>query len=130
MKISSLNCTLNENNGIALVEVSAPLTQEDFKILSQIIDPYIEKNGQLNGIIIHTKKFPGWKNLNSFFSHIKFIKNHHRKIVKLAAVADGIMANFMPALANYFVKAQVKHFAYDQLEEAKKWVNPTYSYQY
>lgn len=119
---NNLTCNLDQKNSLATVEIKDSLAAEDFKILSQTVDPWIKNSGELKGLIIHVKKFPLWENIFGFTSHFSFIKNHHKKIKKLAIVADGALPNVMPKLAGHFIKAEIKNFNYDQLEEAKNWI--------
>jgi len=86
------------------------------------VDPYIRETGKLNGVMIYTKSFPGWDNFAAFLSHIKFVKNHHQKIKKIAAVTDGTFLSIMPQVANHFVQAEVKHFDYDDMDAAFNWL--------
>lgn len=118
----NLNCHLDEENSLLTVEIKDALSEDDFKILVQIVDPFIAKNGNLKGIILHVKQFPYWENLNGLVSHFSFVKNHHRKIKKVALVADGILPGLVPKLAKHFIKAEIKHFAYDELKEGKSWI--------
>jgi hypothetical protein len=117
---SSIKCYLE--NSVLIVEITDSLSQDDFKLLAQTVDPWIEKNGELKGIIVHAKDFPYWKNLGAFASHISFVKNHHKKVRKIAVAADGIIPDLAPKLASHFIQAQIKKFDYNELEEAKRWV--------
>lgn len=114
---------LDESTGVLKIEISAPLTSENFEILSHKIDTWIDKDGKLNGLVIHAREFRGWEDIGSFISHIEFIKNHHQKIGRVALCADGLVPNLMPLLAKHFVKAEVKHFPANQLDQATTWAS-------
>ena len=58
----------------------------------------------------------------SLLAHIRFVKKHHAAIRKVAAVADDGIVAVMPALADHFVKADVRHFGYDDMEGAIAWI--------
>ena len=47
-----LNINLNEDDGIVLLEPNGALSEEDFKAAASIVDPYLEKSGPLNGVLI------------------------------------------------------------------------------
>ena len=47
-----LNVELNEVNGIATLRPNGALSEKDFEYASSVIDPYIEKSENLNGLII------------------------------------------------------------------------------
>jgi hypothetical protein len=55
-------------------------------------------------------------------AHLKFVKNHHRHIAKVAAVTDSGFLTIMPSIVSHFVHAQVRHFDYDDKESALKWL--------
>lgn len=118
----TINCDLDKKTALLTVEIHNSLSAEDFAILSEVVDPWLEKNGKLEGLVIHVKEFPYWENIYGLFSHISFAKNHHRDIKKVALVADGFLPNVMPKLTDHFVKAQIKNFHYNQLQDAKDWV--------
>ena len=70
-----LKIELNEATGIAILEPEGALSEKDFIYASSVIDPYIEKSGKLNGLIINTRKFPGWESFGSLIKHFKFVKD-------------------------------------------------------
>jgi hypothetical protein len=113
---------LNEDTGIVTVTPSAQLNEQDFKLLANEVDPYIEKEGKLNGLIIQIELFPEWKDFAGLISHLKFVREHHKKIKKVAVVTDGQIISIMPKIVDHFVNAKVKYFPYDSLDEAVLWV--------
>jgi hypothetical protein len=117
-----LNTTLNEKEAIATLQPEGALSVEDFDQAVKIIDPFLEQGGKLKGLIIYTKSFPGWDSFASLARHLKFVKNHHRKITHLAFVTDSVIGDIVEKIGSYFVAADVKTFTYKQLAEAKKWI--------
>ena len=113
-----------EPEGIAILEPDGKLSENDFKSAAKMIDPYIEKAGKLNGLIIHTKSFPGWDSFSSFITHMKFVKEHHKKVSHVAFVTDSPIGRIAEDVASHFVNAEVKSFAFDELEASKKWIHP------
>ena len=75
-----LKVGLNEATGIAILKPDGALSKKDFIYASSVIDPYIEKAGRLKGVIINTRKFPGWESFGSLIKHFKFVKGHHKKL--------------------------------------------------
>ena len=114
--------TLLRTDGILILTPEAPLEATDFESLAQEIDPYIEANGKLHGVMIDAESFPGWKDFAGMFAHLKFVKNHHQKLQKLAVVSDSNLLAFAPAIASHFVQAEVKHFSRSQREDALHWL--------
>jgi hypothetical protein len=116
------NYELNRAEGILTVKPTGPLESADFEKLVQEVDPYIEAEGKLNGLMVCAESFPGWDNFAAFVSHIKFVKNHHQKIKKVAAVTDGSFLSIMPQIANHFVAAEIKHFDFNDKDTALIWL--------
>ncbi|MDA3800144.1 MAG: STAS/SEC14 domain-containing protein [Kiritimatiellae bacterium] len=117
-----LHINLNKASGIVIAEPDGKLSKEDFVEAAKLIDPYIEETGKLNGIIIHTQSFPGWESFGAMVKHFKFVKNHHQCISHVAIVTDSKIGNTAEHIGSHFVKAEVKSFGYDEIEQAKEWI--------
>jgi hypothetical protein len=113
---------LDENTGVLTVRPEGKLETQDFLTLSGVVDPFIDERGRLNGIIIVTERFPGWEDFNGMIEHMRFVRNHHRKIAKVAIVTDSKIADVAESLGKHFVKASIKHFSFKELESAKGWM--------
>ncbi len=107
-----------QNDGILTSEPVTSMHSSDFYMHSTIVDPHIVDNRKLNGLVIHAESFPGWKDIASLLAHIKFVRDHNKVISKLAAVANEGTVTVLPAIAEHFVKADVAHFGYDDLDGA------------
>ena len=110
------------DDGIVVVSPEGKLEAEDFRQLAATVDPFVEANGKLKGILIHTKSFPGWKDFTGLLTHLRFVKDHHRKIGKVAIVTDSKAAPVAASLAKHFVSVQIKHFEYAEKEPALAWL--------
>jgi hypothetical protein len=111
-----------ETERIIVVEPSGALEAADFEKLANEIDSFSGGNGNLIGLIIHTKSFPGWDDFNAFLHHMKFVKDHHKQIQRIAMVTDSKLGELGPSIAKHFISAQIKHFAFDHFDEAKQWI--------
>jgi hypothetical protein len=118
----NLKVTLEKEAKIAILEPKEVLSKDDFIYAKSLIDPFIKQEGKLNGIIIYTKDFPGWDSFSAFVTHMKFIKEHHKQIKKLAFVTDSFVGEMGEKVGSHFVSAEVKNFDYDALREAKEWI--------
>ena len=110
------------DHAIAVVEPSGPLSAEDFSELTNAVDAYLETHESLKGLLIHTQVFPGWEDFEGLIGHIKFVKDHHQRIQKVALVSDSKMASIAPRLASHFISAEVKSFDYNSGDEALSWL--------
>jgi len=113
---------LDLENGIIDVRPSGPLSAEDFKSVAAAVDPYIEQEGEIQGVIIHAVTFPGWKDFAGLIGHLKFIRMHHEHIKKVAVVSDDVVMEFLPGIAAHFVRAEIRHFPYGEYEAARNWI--------
>lgn len=109
------------DRGVLVVEPSGKLRREDFDAVAMTVDPWIEANGELEGMVIHARSFPGWENVGSFIRHMQFIRDYHRKIRRVAVAAESRFAEVGPALGEHFVAAEIKGFGYDELDRAIEW---------
>ena len=120
--VPKMKVTLECDAKIAILEPTESLSKDDFLYAKSIIDPFIEKEGKLNGIIIYTKDFPGWESFSGFVTHMEFIKEHHKHIKKLAFVTDSFVGEMAERIGSHFVSAEVKNFDYNALDKAKEWI--------
>jgi SpoIIAA-like len=119
-----IHIEFNEVDGVAVIrpEQMHGLSEADFKALTDLVDHYLESHEALRGLVIVAKSFPGWEDFRAFISHIRFIRGHHRAIVKVALVSDSRLLSAAPYLVDHFVNARVRHFASADVEQAKAWV--------
>lgn len=113
---------LLRDEGILIVLPQGRLESADFERLAQEVDPYIQERGKLAGLMIHAEAFPGWDDLGALISHLKFVKDHHKRIRKVAAVTDSPFLSIMPRVVDHFVSAEVKHFDYRDKDAALAWL--------
>lgn len=117
-----INLTLNHPEGIAIVEPDDALSAADFEQLTATVDAYLTQHESLNGLLIHTREFPGWESFAGFISHMKFVRDHHEAISHVALVTDSKLANIAPRLAQHFVSAEVKAFPFAERDAALSWI--------
>jgi hypothetical protein len=113
---------IDECTGVLTVQPEGKLEARDFMDLSQTVDPYIEKEGGLVGLIIVTEKFPGWKDFSAMIEHMQFARSHHREIARIALVTDSAIGGVAESLGKHFIKASIKHFPFAKLASAKNWI--------
>ena len=114
--------TLDTANAILYLRPKSALEQSDFVELAKTVDPYLEKTGDLAGLVIEAPSFPGWESLGAMAAHFRFVRDHHKHIKKVALVTDSALGNVAQHLASHFVSAQIRHFPAGELEAARQWV--------
>ena len=118
-----IDYTLDETNSVLYIRPTSPLRRDDFEALSQAVDPFIERTGGLNGLLLEVAHFPGWTNVAAAIRHFQFVRDHHRKIKKVAIVTDSPLGEAAEHIASHFVAATIKHYPAGHLDEAKTWVS-------
>jgi hypothetical protein len=113
---------LLRDDGILIVTPEGRLEAGDFGNLAVEVDPYIEQNGRLAGLMIYAESFPGWDDFGALVSHLRFVREHHQKIAKVAAVTDSKVMSIAPRIVDHFVSAEIKHFDYADRAAALAWL--------
>lgn len=116
-----LSFELIEDKSVLILEPAGELEAADFDRLSAEVDPYIGRTGALNGLMVVAERFPGWDDFAALTSHLRFVREHHRKIRRVAVVSADQVLSTMPRLASRFVAAEIRTFAMDQRDEALLW---------
>jgi hypothetical protein len=111
-----------EAEGILVLEPMSALSADDFRDLTVSVDTYLTEHLALHGMLIHAQNFPGWESFAGLSAHLRFVREHHKKIERIALVTDSPLGTVAPALAKHFVSAQIKHFSYSEFEGALHWL--------
>ena len=96
--------------------------KDDFVKLAKAVDPQIEATGGLEGVIVDAPSFPGWDSFGSLVSHLRFVRDHHKHVKKVAVVTDSAIGDVAEHLASHFISAQIKHFGGGKVDAAKLWI--------
>ncbi len=118
-----LKIDLDETSGIVVLEPEGRLSRTDFEAAAKVVDPFIEQHGGLKGIIIHVEHFPGWDDFSALVTHLKFVRDHHRKVSRVAISTDSPIGNLAEKIANHFVDATIRHFDFKDFEASKDWLS-------
>jgi len=117
-----IKAELFREEGVLTLFPSGALAERDFIEVSGLVDPFLESNGQLNGLMINAEHFPGWENFGALVTHVRFVRSHESRIRRVAVVTDSLLLELLPALARHFVQAEVRRFAFDQYYAAFDWL--------
>ncbi len=117
-----IDYNLDSEHNILLVHPESALDKNDFTELAKAVDPQIEANGDLAGIIISAPSFPGWDSFAAMVTHFRFVRDHHKHIKKVAVVTDSHLADVAEHLGSHFVSATIRHFPAGQVEQARQWI--------
>jgi hypothetical protein len=113
---------LDTAHSIVHVQPKTAIAGDDFVKLASAVDPYIEANGSLSGLIIDAPSFPGWESFGAVVTQLRFVRDHHKRIKRIAVVTDSHLGDVAEHLTAHFVAAEIKHFPAGQVEEARQWI--------
>jgi hypothetical protein len=122
MEKPMLEYTILKPEGILVLKPRESLNKEDFAGISASVDTYLADHASLHGVLIHAEAFPGWENFAGFTAHIRFVRDHHQKIERVALATDSPIARVAEALAKHFAAAEIKHFPFADYEKALSWL--------
>ena len=108
--------------GLLVVEPNGRLNVEDFRSVSQTVDPFISANGKLNGLLVDAPSVPGWESFAALVEHLKFVRDHHRKIDRVAIVTDSKILTIAPKIAEHFAHPEFKVFRSGERAAAFAWL--------
>jgi hypothetical protein len=113
---------LDRAAAILTIRPESALEKSDFAELAKAVDPQIEEHGDLKGLIVEAPKFPGWDNFGALVTHLRFVREHHKHVKKIAVVTDSHLGDVAEHLASHFISADIRHFPAGRLDEARNWV--------
>lgn len=117
----ALDHRLLPERGVLVLEPKGKLRIEDFDAVAATVDAWLETNRVLQGVVVHVPSFPGWESVGSFLRHVTFVRDHHRRIRRVAIAADGTVAEFVAGSVGHFVEAEVRRFPHAAFEAALDW---------
>jgi hypothetical protein len=122
MENHMLDYSIMKPEGILVLKPRGPLSKEDFGGLSAAVDSYLSDHTKLHGVLIHSRGFPGWENFGGFTAHMHFVRDHHKKVERVAVVTDSQVAGIAESLGKHFTSAEVRHFPFSDDVKALDWL--------
>jgi stage II sporulation SpoAA-like protein len=117
-----IESSLDIASSILYVRPKSALAADDFVQLAKTVDPFIQSTGDLAGLVLEVAAFPGWQNLGAMAAHFSFVRDHHKRIKKVAIVTDAPLGTIAETLASHFVSATIKHFPAGATAAARQWI--------
>jgi hypothetical protein len=119
-----ISITLDADAGILVLEPAADkaLSEDDFEAVGKAIGSYLKDHDRLRGILIHSRRFPGWQGVGALFAHLKFVNSVHDKIGKVAMVTNSPLGSFADRVLDPLMLAKLRKFDYDQRDQAMAWL--------
>ncbi|MEP6788882.1 MAG: STAS/SEC14 domain-containing protein [Acidobacteriota bacterium] len=113
---------LDTAHSILYLRPTSELAADDFAKIASVVDPHIEATGDLAGIVLEVSSFPGWEGFGALAAHFRFVRDHHRRVKKIAVITDSPLGSVAEHLASHFVSAEIRSFPSGETEAAKQWI--------
>ena len=117
-----LDYSIMAPEGILVLKPQAPLRKEDFIRLSAAVDSYLSDHAKIHGVLIQSRGFPGWENFGGFTAHMHFVREHHKKVERVAIVTDSQFAGIAQLIGKHFTSAEVRQFPFPDDAKALDWL--------
>jgi hypothetical protein len=117
-----LTITDDEAHNCLVLAPSGPLTRRDLDALTERFDARVAATDRVPNLVIRAGSFPAWADFAALLKHLRFIREHHRLVERVAIVSDARALDLAPRLARHFVSADVRHFPAADLDAALAWV--------
>jgi hypothetical protein len=117
-----LRITEDAARNALLLEPSGALSRKDLDALTERFGAYVNARDRIPSLVIRATSFPTWTDFAALLRHLRFIREHHRMVRKVALVSDARALDIAPRIAGKFVSADIRHFAAKDLYAALEWV--------
>ena len=110
------------HDNIMGVKASGKVTDADYKeILIPGLDKIIQEHGNGNFLYYLSDEFEGFE-LGAMWDAAQYACSHADKFVKIAFVGGPKWMEWSVKMSEFFIKAEIKPFRDDQLDEAWNWI--------
>jgi len=116
-----LEFELRKDDSVLILRPHGELEAGDFARVAAEVDPWIEQAGSLGGLVIIAGEFPGWDDFAALSAHVRFVREHHSNIRRVAIVTSSRFLAAAPRLAQWFVDAELRTFDLHDSEAAIAW---------
>lgn len=113
---------LLRDKGILVVRPDEALRAGDFATIAAEVDPYIASQAGLKGLMVVAQSFPGWASFEGLVGHLRFVRDHHRKIKRVAVLTDNRFLKVAQAVAEHFAHPDFKLFEPKDEVAALRWL--------
>lgn len=121
---SALSYSILPARRVLFIELQSELHAEDFDALSKAVDTWSESTqSSLHGIVVHARERPHWDSLGALFRHARFVRNHQKKVSRVAIAADGKLTAIVPPVLDLLVHPDVRSFPFDEVDRAIEWAS-------
>ncbi len=116
-----LRITEDDARNCLILEPSGALSRKDLEALTGRFDAWVNAHDRIPNLVIRAVSFPTWTDFAALLKHLRFIRDHHRMVRRVALVSDARALDIAPRIAGHFVSAEIRHFPGKDMEAALAW---------
>lgn len=109
------------DDGIFVVSPDGPISSSDIAELNRQVSDYINANDRVPNLVLRAEHFPAWKDFDAVSDHIRFVRDHHKLVRKVAIVTDSRLVWLVRPLIDSFTGAKIRRFTAGDYEKAYSW---------
>ena len=117
-----LDYHLDKTSGVLTLEPKGPLTVSDFTALTAEVDGYLATHKSLVGLLLSVEHLPGWESFAALVQHIKFVRDHHKRVERIAVLTDDSLVKIAPEIAAHFAHPEFRVFSSSDRAGAVNWL--------
>lgn len=106
---------------ILQVKISGLLSEADFPALAAQVDPIFRKTGSVR-LLADATEFAGWADMDAAAKHFRFVRDHEKKVERIALIAGHAWQHWLAGMASAFVHPEIKVFNAPEAAEAQSWL--------
>jgi hypothetical protein len=106
-----------------VLRITAPekLKADDFRQIAPQVDSIISRYGKIR-LLIDASGFNGWENITAFENHAGFVKNHQRKVDRIAVIVAHDWQHWLVGAVRVFLHPEVRAYDKGHESEALQWI--------
>jgi SpoIIAA-like len=106
-----------------VLRITAPekLKADDFQQIVPQVDSIISRYGRIR-LLIDATAFNGWENIAAFEHHAGFVKNHQKKVDRIAVIVGHDWQHWLVGAVRVFLHPEVKAYDKGHESEAMHWI--------
>jgi hypothetical protein len=106
-----------------VLKIIAPekLKANDFRQIVPEVSSLISQYGNIR-LLIDATGFNGWESMEAFENHAGFLKNHEKKIERVAVITGHEWQHWLIGAVRIFLHPEVRAFNKGHESEALKWI--------
>jgi len=116
-----LNVITEKDGSLVTVTPTIRITSDDIAKLRDALDESINLHDRIPALLVHVTSLPGYEGFGALLAHLKLVRDSEKLLPRVALVSDGFLLRGVEPLAKLFVKAEIRHFAEEDIEDAREW---------